>query len=117
MLKQIDSFYLTKAFEMIQLMAAAYEVVDNIEAGQTPGNGSLEILTLCLTDAENGDLAFEADIRLLSEKEVILRCSEMTDRLKSRCAGLIEVQEVRHVRDSPRATPKARAKVQYSHCS
>ena len=84
LLKHINPFYHQQASQIFQIVRAAKNGVhDNPE--------DLELLTLAFADEEDEDYVFKAEVKPLSDNDLAFKCSEMADRLKSRCAGLLEV--------------------------
>ena len=84
LLKHIDPFYHEQASQIFQIVRAAKNGVYG-----TPED--LELLTLAFADEEDQDLALNAQVKPLTEEGLCFKATEMTDRLKSRCAGLLEV--------------------------
>jgi hypothetical protein len=90
MLILIDPFYLRSASELFQIVRAATEDPSGpLKASAEP----LTVLALSFADEEGYDFAINASIRRLDEEEASSRCQLMADRLKCRCAGLLEIQE------------------------
>lgn len=73
----------------------------------------LTLPELSFADQEDQDLAFRAEIDSVTESEIIHRTETMIPKLKSRCAGLLEVQ----VRESGLENPAALrfSYIQYLH--
>jgi len=78
LLRQIDPFYHEQSSRLFQIVCAS--------EGQR-----LPILTLDFSSEADTELALNSAIRPMSRIELTLRCSEMTDIIKSRCGGLLEV--------------------------
>lgn len=83
--KHISPFYYEQSAQILRIFRAA-----TFTGGSRPRD-ALELITLVFADEEDENLALMADIRPLTDEELLLRCNDTMDRLKSRCAGLLEV--------------------------
>jgi hypothetical protein len=84
LLKHIDPFYYEQSSQIFQIFRAAKDSVRGTSEG-------VDLLTLTLADEEDQNLALTADIKAMTKDLLVAKCSDMMDRLKSRCAGLLEV--------------------------
>ena len=117
MLLQIDKFYLEQASRLFQLVRAARE------QGEVKGHLRAEPLTLLaisMADEEDEDLAVKAEIKPLSKESrerILSKCESTEGRIKSRCAGLLEIYEYRGdgYQFSEAVRSKADSRVQYLH--
>lgn len=97
MFQSMSPIYKEQASQLLQLVLRSAEV-------QT--QGQLTLLQLSYAEEEDVDKAVRAPVRELSTVEKDLRCEAVEGRLRSRCCGLVEVQE-RVVEDhSPSFTSK-----------
>jgi hypothetical protein len=114
MLARIDKFYLEQASQLFQLIRAAGEQseVTGIREAEP-----FSVLTLSMADEEDEDLAVKAEIKPLIERKIVSKCESMEGRIKSRCAGLLEVYEYRGdgYQISEAIQSKADSRVQYLH--
>jgi hypothetical protein len=82
----IDPLYHEQSSQIFQIFRAAKDSV----RGSSEGVG---LLTLAFADEDEDDenLALTADINGMPKDTLLSKCSDIADRLKSRCAGLLEV--------------------------
>jgi hypothetical protein len=115
LMSRIEPFYLTQASQIFQIIRAAREI-EEIEK-QNAGLGPLTVLDLSFAMDSDTDLAITAEISPSSEEAISTRCRVMDDRLKSRCAGLIEIGGLENAHFSASRKDKARihGRVQYLH--
>ncbi|KAG0652892.1 hypothetical protein D0Z07_0177 [Hyphodiscus hymeniophilus] len=116
LIDRIDAFYQTKASMVFQMVRASRECNDVLERfGEMPV--PLTLFALSLADDNDPHLAMTSPIRPFTELEVSIRSNTMEDKLKSRCAGLLEVQGTSG--EIPNASrldiAKAGGKLQYLH--
>ncbi|KAE9370522.1 hypothetical protein N431DRAFT_492596 [Stipitochalara longipes BDJ] len=101
LMNKIDPVYIDDASKMFQMLRETKDA-------------ELSILALALTDESYFEKAITSPLRPWSEGEILSVCQKMEDRMKTRCAGLIEVSgtvtEILYEPDS-----KANDKVQYLH--
>jgi hypothetical protein len=91
LMRRIEPFYKSRAARLFQILRAAREQNDRVEKlGEKPL--LLTLLALSFADDNDPNLAFTSGIKHLTELELSIRCNTMEDRLKVRCAGLLEVQ-------------------------
>jgi len=74
---------------MFQIICAA-----KIREYGAPGRVSLQ--TLAFADEENKSFALREKVKLMAEADIMFKCNDTADRLKSRCAGLLEVTRPAH---------------------
>ena len=79
LLKHIDPFYHEQSSQIFQIVCAAEK------------RTALSILTLDFANEADINLVLRSQTRLFGMGDLKERCSEMTDMLKSRCGGLLEV--------------------------
>ncbi|KAF8850858.1 hypothetical protein BDZ45DRAFT_731282 [Acephala macrosclerotiorum] len=91
MMGRIESFYMVKASEMFQLVRAQGTRESTFRAMPLEQE-VFTILALAMADHEYPSQILERPIGVASLEAVIESCSEMVDRLKVRCAGLLELQ-------------------------
>jgi hypothetical protein len=84
MFQSMSPIYKEQASQLLQLVLRSAEV-------QT--QGQLTLLQLSYAEEEDPDKAVRAPLRELSTVEKDLRCEAVEGRLRSRCCGLVEVQE------------------------
>jgi hypothetical protein len=101
LMNKIDPVYMDDASKMFKIMRAA-------------SDSELSILAFALTDECYFEKAKNGPLRPWKEEEISSACQKMKDRMKARCAGLIEVSGTvaETLYDS---TSKANGKVQYLH--
>lgn len=98
MLTRIEPFYQYKASEIFQIFQTHWKMMnrmDQVEGEPTFSNLEVEPLTvMALSFAVDDDphLPIHCEIEPLSFQAILSRCETMSDRLKVRCAGLLEVQ-------------------------
>ena len=88
--KYIKPFYHRQASQIFQIVRAA-AAVNGQRKKRNKEQTILRLLTLALTDEEDKDYVFKAEVKPLQKEKLVFKCCEMADRLKSRCAGLLEV--------------------------
>jgi hypothetical protein len=118
--KRVDGFYKEKSSRIFQIVRAGREQKDDITSdGDTLE--PLSVLSLSFAD-ESPETAINMPIEKLDRHAIIKRCKYMEDRLKVRCAGLLEVKVVEDdasEKDMSKSqkSPFARVmgKVQYLH--
>lgn len=81
--KHMKPFYHEQASQIFQIVRAA------LHRGE-----KLQLLALAFVDAEDGMLALNAVLGTFMEEDLLFICAEMKDRLKSRCAGLLEASGI-----------------------
>jgi len=116
MLDLIDGFYVVKASEMFQIVRAAREQGENARnVGVEPE--PLSCLALSFADEEDPNFSINAPLGEISQKKTPDRCQLMADRLKCRCAGLLETQGFDNIYSGPSLASNAtsEAKIQYLH--
>lgn len=116
LMERIDPFYQTKASMVFQIIRASRERNDMLERfGEVPV--PLTLFALSLADDNDPNLAMTSPIRPFTELEMSIRSNTMEDKLKSRCAGLLEVQGATD--GNPNASrldiAKVNGKLQYLH--
>ena len=84
LLKHIDPFYHEQS-------AQIFRIVFGIRTCEYSISKEVNLLMLAFADEEDANLALQAPVSQLSERALAFICSEMRGRLKSRCAGLLEV--------------------------
>ena len=84
MFQSMSPLYKEQASQLLQLVLRSAEV--QIQ-------GQLTLLQLSYAEEEDPDRAVRAPLRVLSTLEKDLRCEAVEGRLRSRCCGLVEVQE------------------------
>ena len=116
MLKRIDPFYITKASEMFQLVRAQRDPERRLTAVNLMSQQPFTIFALAMADHEQPHNILCSTAKSWSADEILAACSEMEDRLKVRCAGLLEVQRLEEFGRSEVIKPLSwRSKVQYIH--
>jgi hypothetical protein len=101
LMNKIDPVYMDDAAKMFKIMR---ETKDS----------ELNILAFALTDENYFEKAVTSPLRQWNEGEITSTCQKMEDRMKARCAGLIEISgTVTETLYEP--TSKANGKVQYLH--
>jgi hypothetical protein len=83
--KHISPFYYEQSSQILRIFRAATFI------GEHHTRDALELITLVFADEEDENLPLTAEVRPLTDEDLLLRCNDTTDRLKSRCAGLLEV--------------------------
>ncbi|KAF8862899.1 hypothetical protein BDZ45DRAFT_767708 [Acephala macrosclerotiorum] len=83
--RHISPFYYEQSAQILRIFRTATVLDERLS------REALELITLVFADEEDESLALTAKVRPLMDEELLLRCNETTDRLKSRCAGLLEV--------------------------
>jgi hypothetical protein len=91
MLLRIDPFYQEKASEMFQLVRTSRELEPVYATGES--TKQLTIFALAMADEDDYEFAVKTEVKLWNKADIQERCEIMADRLKCRCAGLLEVQE------------------------
>ena len=84
LLKHSDPFYHEQS-------AQIFLIVFGIRTCEYGISKEVNLLMLAFADEEDANQPLRSPVRRLSEREVAFRCVEMRDRLKSRCAGLLEI--------------------------
>jgi hypothetical protein len=84
MFQSMSPIYKEQASQLLQLVLRSADV-------QT--QGQLSLLQLSYAEEEDLQRAVRAPLRVLSSAEKDLRCEAVEGRLRSRCCGLVEVQE------------------------
>jgi hypothetical protein len=92
--KRIGSFYKKKAAMLFQIVRASREQNDQLEVfGDMPLPLTLLALSFADENLDNEELlAFQSPCKPLTEVQTSIRCNTTEDRLKTSCAGLLEVQ-------------------------
>lgn len=83
--KHINPFYYEQSSQILEIFRAA------TFSGERRTKDALELITLVFADEEDENLCLTAEARPLTDEDLLLKCNDTTDRLKSRCAGLLEV--------------------------
>ena len=100
-MNKIDPVYMDDAAKMFKII-------------RETKNSELSILAFALTDESYFEKAINSPLRPWNEGEITFACQKMEDRMRTRCAGLIEISgTVTEVLYEP--TSKANGKVQYLH--
>jgi hypothetical protein len=102
LMNRIDPVYMDDASKMFRIM-------------QVASHSELSILAFALTDESYHERAISSSIRPWKEEEVLSACQKMEDRLKTRCAGLIEVSGKVTEGQYGSSSNEANGKVQYLH--
>ena len=98
---KIDPIYMDDASKMFKIM-------------QKTSGSELSILAFALTDESYFEKATNGPTRPWKEEEISSACQKMEDRMKARCAGLIEVSGT--ITDTLYdSSSRANGKVQYLH--
>jgi hypothetical protein len=118
MLLRIDPFYQEKASEMFQLIRASRELMPVYYDGDS--TKQMTLFALALADEDDYQLAVKTPVKLWNTVDIQERCEIMADRLKCRCAGLLEIQEFDPAAPGSMtrnisSTIRADSKVQYLH--
>lgn len=98
MLTRIEPFYQYKASEIFQIFQAHWKMMnrmDQVDGEPASRNLMIEPLTvMALSFAVDDDphLPIRCEIEPLGFQAILSRCDIMSDRLKVRCAGVLEVQ-------------------------
>jgi hypothetical protein len=100
MLSRIDPFYMEKAARMFQVVERALQ--------------PLHIFAFALTDDTYAEKSIALPICPWTEGEQFKICQTMEDRIKVRCAGLLEVSDY-NIRSSRNSAPYSWGRVQYLH--
>ncbi|KAE9375911.1 hypothetical protein N431DRAFT_481115 [Stipitochalara longipes BDJ] len=98
MLTRIEPFYQHKASQIFQIFQTHWKImngIDQVEGG--PGfnfliDEPLTVMALSFAVDDDPHLPIRCEIEPLSFQAILSRCNIMSDRLKVRCAGLLEVQ-------------------------
>lgn len=91
LMRRIEPFYQAKASRLFQVVRASREQNDQLERfGELPA--PLTLLALSFADDNDSNLAMDSAIRPLTDLQSTIRCDTMEDKLKTACAGLLEVQ-------------------------
>jgi hypothetical protein len=114
--KRIEPFYREKASRIFQIVRASRDQNDQLEKlgeARVP----LTLIGLSFADDNDPNLAYTSDIKPLTELQLVVRCNTTEDRLKVRCAGLLEVQGILDpdTPDSRLKLAKVDWKVRYLH--
>lgn len=116
LMKRIEPFYREKASSLFQIVRASRDLNDRLEKlGET--RMPLTLISLSFADDDDPNLAFTSDIKLLPELKLSIRCNTTEDRLKVRCAGLLELHGMidRSNPDARLELAKLHWKVRYLH--
>jgi hypothetical protein len=100
MLSRIDPFYMEKAARMFQVVQRALQ--------------PLNIFAFALTDDTYAEKSITLPICPWTKAEQFKICQTMEDRIKVRCAGLLEVSYY-NIQPSRNSAPYSRGRVQYLH--
>jgi len=102
-LHRIDPVYMVEASKMFKIVREAADL-------------ELSILDFALTDESYSKKAIKNPINPWNKVEIESACQKMEDRMKSRCAGLIEVSGTIFItRLHAQISERANMKVQYLH--
>jgi hypothetical protein len=90
MLRTIDPpFYLEEASKIFQILRTARNAQEQVTIEVQGSTTTLTLLTLLLADERNSASVFETFE--LTAEETQKQCQRMADRLKTRCAGFLEL--------------------------
>lgn len=110
MLASIDSVYRAQASEIFQMVKACQTVDDSVGRGARQADMTALLLSFALEIcAPDADQNIGNALKVLGAAE---RCEQVEDLLKSRCLGLLEVENSTHLYST---IPAADKKVVYLH--